>query len=112
MNEEVCESFTTLSGSFTRQGSQVRNLLRPLYPSPLNLRTFSSSRSAFRIAVFGRMQQKGSKLGVRSVGICVFGAWRERLQLRVHFNCVTQIFDDQVPINSGRDPDIAVPHEA
>src|SRR5215472_17161013 len=45
MNEEVCDSFATLSNSFTRQGSQVRNLLRPL--ADLELRIVTGCFAAF-----------------------------------------------------------------
>lgn len=41
-----------------------------------------------------------------------FRGRRERLHCVFIFNRGTQIFDHQVPINSGRHPDIAVPHEA
>src|SRR5215510_2301357 len=51
MNEEVCESFATLSGSFTRQGSQVRNLLRPFRKSPSLF--WKPSAAGFLVSVLG-----------------------------------------------------------
>src|SRR5262249_33476456 len=54
MNEEVCESFATLSGSFTRQGSQARNLLRPL---AANRNNGSFSGQCCYIRCEGRCQQ-------------------------------------------------------